>query len=163
MPIINISYRSSQRPQFDPQALVFLGPQISVDILPPSTVQAWAKTNNVSFKSASNQNALLDTGASVTGVDQNLITQLQYPPIGIANLSTPSGTVATQVYMVQLVIPSQNDSNFPSNVPRIIVDNVRVISVTLEQQKYRVLLGRDVLSKTVMVYNGPQALVTLGY
>ncbi|MEM1985626.1 MAG: hypothetical protein QXS74_09110 [Nitrososphaeria archaeon] len=39
MPIIGISYRSSQRPQFDPQALVFLGPQISVDILPPSTVQ----------------------------------------------------------------------------------------------------------------------------
>jgi hypothetical protein len=163
MPVINISYHSSQRPQFDPQALVALGPQISIDILPPSVVQKWASSNNVSINSALCQMALLDTGASVTGVDENLLAQLQYPPIGIANLSTPSGTVQTQVYMVMLVIPSRSDANFPPTIPRIIIDNVRVISVRLGNQPFKVLLGRDVISKTVMVYNGPQALITLGY
>lgn len=65
--------------------------------------------------------------------------------------------------MVRLVISSQKDSRFPANIPRIIIDNVRVIAVKLERQPYRVLLGRDVLSRMVMVYNGPQALITLGY
>ena len=66
--------------------------------------------------------------------------------------------------MVRLVIPSQKDPRFPANIPRIIIiDNVRVIAVKLDRQPYRVLLGRDVLSRMVMVYNGPQALITLGY
>lgn len=65
--------------------------------------------------------------------------------------------------MVKLVIPSISDSNFPQNIPRIIIDNVRVISVRLDNQRYKVLLGRDIIGQKVMVYNGPQALVTLGY
>ncbi|MBS7648570.1 MAG: hypothetical protein QXR06_00990 [Candidatus Bathyarchaeia archaeon] len=162
MPVINMAYHSSQR-QFDPQALVVLGPQISVDILPPSIVESWAKSHNVNVKSATSQSALLDSGASITGADENLLADLQYPPIGIANLSTPSGISRTQVYMVKLIVPSTADPNFPPNIPRIIFDNVRVISVKLGNQRYKVLLGRDIISQTVMVYNGPHALVTLGY
>jgi len=37
------------------------------------------------------------------------------------------------------------------------------IGVSIERQPYKVLLGRDVLSRMVMVYNGPQTLITLGY
>ncbi|MEM1586218.1 MAG: hypothetical protein QXX99_02920 [Candidatus Bathyarchaeia archaeon] len=135
MPVINIAFHSNQR-QFDPQALVVLGPQISVDVLPPSIVDTWAKSHNVSIKSATLQHALLDTGASITGVDGNLLRTLQYPPIGIASLSTPSGVSRAQVYMVKLVIPSISDPNFPQNIPRIIIDNVRVISVRLDNQRY---------------------------
>jgi len=39
MPIINISYNSPERPYFDPYALMVLGPQITVDILPPLVVE----------------------------------------------------------------------------------------------------------------------------
>jgi len=81
----------------------------------------------------------------------------------VSDLATPSGVTHSEVYIVRLVIPSQKDPRFPPNVPRIIIDNVRVIAVKLESQPYKVLLGRDVLGGMVMVYNGPQALITLGY
>ena len=163
MSVINISYSSAERPQFDPRALMVLGPQISVDIMPPLVVEKWAKSTGKEVKQAFNLGALIDTGASVTGIDESVLNQLGYPLIGVSSLSTPSGTSRTGVYMVRLVIPSQKDSRFPANIPRIIIDNVRVIAVKLERQPYRVLLGRDVLSRMVMVYNGPQALITLGY
>ena len=38
MPVINISYSSAERPHYDPRALMVLGPQITVDILPPLVV-----------------------------------------------------------------------------------------------------------------------------
>jgi len=163
MPVVNLSYASRERPQFDPRALIAMGPQISIDILPPSIVEKWAQIRKVSVKKTSKVTALLDSGASVTGIDDQVLTELQYPPIGIAGLSTPSGTRQTNMYMVKLVIPSRSDPNFPPIIPRIIIDNVRVISVTLSNQPYKALLGRDVLSKMIMIYNGPHALITLGY
>jgi len=163
MPVINISYSSTERPQYDPRALMILGPQISVDILPPLVVEKWAKTSKSEVGRAVNLKALIDTGASVTGIDEGVLDQLGYPPIGVSSLATPSGTSQTGVYMVRLVIPSQRDPGFPPNIPRIVIDNVRVIAVKLGKQPYKVLLGRDVLSRMVLVYNGPQALITLGY
>ncbi|MCD6469494.1 hypothetical protein J7L29_01690 [Candidatus Bathyarchaeota archaeon] len=163
MPVINISYSSAVRPYHDPRALMVLGSQISVDILPPYVVEKWARSSKKEVKSAIKLEALIDTGASVTGVDEAVLNQLGYPPIGVSYLATPSGTSQTRVYMVRLVIPSRSDLRFPANIPRIIIDNVRVISVKLDGQSYKVLLGRDVLSRMVMVYNGPQALITLGY
>ncbi len=163
MPIINIPYSSAERPYYDPRLLMVLGPQIRVDILPPLVVERWAKSSKKEVKQALNLRALIDTGASVTGIDEGVLNQLGYPPIGVSSLATPSGTSQTGVYMVRLVIPSQRDPNFPPNIPRIMIDNVRVIAVKLDRQPYKVLLGRDVLSRMVMVYNGPQGLITLGY
>ena len=81
----------------------------------------------------------------------------------MANLSTPSGTTMTNIYMIRLIIPSRNDPDFPQHIPRIVIDIVRIIAVKLSKQPYKVLLGRNILSKMIMVYNEPQALITLGY
>ena len=121
------------------------------------------KNHNQNIASKSYVPALIDTGASVTGIDRKLLKDLNYPPLGITNLVTPSGTAQTNIYLVRLVIPSNKDPNFPPNVPRIIIDNVRAIAVDLSNQRYKVLLGRDVLRNIVMIYNGPHALITLGY
>ena len=163
MPIINVSYASRERPQFDPQALAIAGPQIMIDILPPVIIEKWMQSVNIKPKIIEKIPALIDTGASVTGVDLDYLKKLGYPPIGVAELATPSGVTKTQVYMVRIVMPSRAAAGFPQNVPRIIIDNVRVIGVRLGTQKYKALLGRDILSRLILVYNGPQALITLGY
>jgi len=126
-------------------------------------VEKWAKNSGKEVKHGVNVRALIDTGASVTGIDENMLRGLSYPPIGVSSLATPSGTTHTAVYMVRLMIPSQRDPGFPQNIPRIVIDNVRVIAVKLDKRPYKVLLGRDVLSRMILVYNGPQALITLGY
>lgn len=110
-----------------------------------------------------NMPALIDTGASITGIDKGVLTQLQYPPVGVSDLATPSGTTQTTVHMIRLVIPSRKARGFSLNIPRIVIDNVRAIAVDLSNQRFKVLLGRDALSKMILVYNGPQALITLGY
>lgn len=111
--MINISYSSAERPHYDPRALAVLGPQISVDILPPLVVEKWASTTGRKVGQAHNLGALIDTGASVTGVDESVLKQLGYPPIGVSSLSTPSGTSQIEVYMLRLVIPSQRDPRSP--------------------------------------------------
>lgn len=47
MPVINIMYHTRERPQFDPRALMIMGPQINIDVLPPTVVEKWAKSHNV--------------------------------------------------------------------------------------------------------------------
>jgi len=59
--------------------------------------------------------------------------------------------------------PSERSEGFPPGLPRIVIDNVRVIAVRMGNQPYGALLGRDILSKMVVIYNGPHALITLGY
>jgi len=54
MPIINISYSSSERPNYDPRALMALGPQITVDILPPLVVEKWARSSGNQVKQTYN-------------------------------------------------------------------------------------------------------------
>ncbi|MGC8935701.1 MAG: hypothetical protein ACP5LN_11125 [Thermoproteota archaeon] len=115
------------------------------------------------MESATNLQALIDTGASVTGIGENILNKLGYPPVGVANLASPSGVTQTGVYVVRLVIPSKSDLSFPPNIPRIIIDNIKVVAVKSSNQQLGVLLGRDILSHMILVYNGSHALVTLGY
>jgi len=76
MPIINIYYTSPERPNYDPRALMVLGPQITVDILPPLVVEKWAKSSGNQPRQAYNLIALIDTGASATDIDENVLSQL---------------------------------------------------------------------------------------
>ena len=43
-------------------------------------------------RQAYNLAALIDAGASVTGIDEGVLGQLGYLPVNVAGLSTPSGT-----------------------------------------------------------------------
>ncbi len=133
-----------------------------MDVLPTRALEEWAKSHGKKVKSATIR-ALIDTGASITGIDAPILREMDLPPVGAASLTTPSGSAETDVYMVRLIIPSKKSEGFPPNLPRIVIDNVRVVAVKIENQPYRGLLGRDILSGMVMVYNGPHALITLGY
>ncbi|MGC8578155.1 MAG: hypothetical protein ACP5M7_09235 [Thermoproteota archaeon] len=92
-------------------------PRISVDVLPPLVVEKWAQSTSRLVESATNLQALIDTGASVTGIGENTLNKLGYPPVGVANLASPSGVTQTGIYVVRLVIPSKSDLNFPPNIP----------------------------------------------
>ena len=127
-------------------------------------LKEWAGSHGREVRSATIR-TLIDTGAFVgsTGTDASILRKMDLPPVGAASLATPSGSAETDVYMVRFIIPSRKSEGFFPSLPRIVVDNVRVVAVKIENQPYRGLLGRDVLSGMVMVYNGPHALITLGY
>jgi len=95
-------------------------------------------------------NFLLDTGASSTVIDQATIAPLGLVPTGQTLVNTPTtggAPVARFQYDIGLILYHVDNSRFFHNLP--------VIATDLSGQKIGGLLGRDILSKCLLVYNGP--------
>jgi hypothetical protein len=104
--------------------------------------------------------ALVDTGASGTCVDPSVPATLGLTPTGSASITTPStGTtphIADQ-YDISLAIPSPGLS--PLVFPTIPVMCVELFA----SQGFHALIGRDILSRCVLHYNGATQLFTLAF
>jgi hypothetical protein len=92
---------------------------------------------------------LLDTGASSTVVDEKIIAPLKLVPTGQIMVNTPTtgaASVARFQYDIALMLYHVDNSRFFQNLP--------VIATDLSGQNIGGLLGRDILSKCLLVYNG---------
>ena len=87
--------------------------------------------------------AMIDTGASGTVIQQGLAASLGLQPVGTTKITTPSSTeVDCYEYAVRYVLPNN------------VVAEGTVIEAPLEGQQIQALIGRDVLSQAVFVYIG---------
>lgn len=103
---------------------------------------------------------LIDTGASGTVVDPGLIAPLQLTATGAVMVQTPStngNPVACAQYDVAIFIPGR------INGPGLLVDATPVTESVLRPQGIDGLLGRDVLARCVLVYNGEDNFFTLSF
>lgn len=104
-------------------------------------------------------NFLIDTGASSTCIDPDLITGLGIHPTGKTGIQTPStqpgATHYCDQYDVSLFIPDGTSGHFVPALP--------VITTHLRTQGIDGLLGRDVLKNCVLIYNGTASMITLSY
>ena len=103
---------------------------------------------------------LVDTGASGTCVDPSVIEQLGIPPTGEATMLTPStkdGPVPATQYDVGLQIYAEVTQ------PPLVIRNLPVMESHLRQQGIHALIGRDVLSKCILIYNGAIGIYTLSF
>ena len=106
--------------------------------------------------------ALVDTGASCTCVDPSVLSALGLTPTGSAMMVTPStGSTPHQTdqYDVALVIGASSASQPPLVVPTLAV----VASELLSRQGFHALIGRDVLRRCILNYNGSSGFFTLAY
>ncbi len=104
--------------------------------------------------------ALVDTGASCTCVDPSVLENLRLTPTGNVSVNTPS-TGATphsaDQYDVALIIPAANG-------PALVFQTIPVVSSDLFQaQGFHALIGRDILNRCVLVYNGNMGQFTLAF
>ena len=102
---------------------------------------------------------LLDTGASCTCVDEAFIQQLGLQPTGVAPIKTPStgaGLHHCNQYDISMVIAGSTGQAF-------IVEALPVIGTHLRSQGIDGLIGRDVLDKCTLIYNGTANMFTLAY
>lgn len=102
---------------------------------------------------------LLDTGASNTAIDPTVLTALGLTPTGTAQVNTPTTGAAPQTvdqYDVGFVIPSPNGAPLFSQTLPVFASHL------FAAQGIHALIGRDILSQCVFVYNG-SGFFTLSY
>lgn len=104
--------------------------------------------------------ALVDTGASCTCLDPTVIAKLGLTPSGTVLMHTPS-TLGTAVRCNQfdVAIGVFMDSG-EVHVPSMIIP---VIESTLACQGIQALIGRDVLEKGILIYDGRHKPMTLAF
>ena len=96
--------------------------------------------------------ALIDTGASVTCVDDTLAQQLGLPAIDVVQMMSASHAATQQnVYPIEIEIVG---SAIRINVPR-------AIGAALAAQGIVALIGRDFLQHCTLFYNGITGAITL--
>lgn len=152
MPILNVQLSGQQRKTdgsivaVPPQAsLIQRGPvvQVTVSVGQALAQQILQKTG--SLPPPESGLALIDTGATSTCIDDAAAQRLQLPAIDVVTVASASHAATKQnVYPIQIEVVG---------LP-ITIDAPRAIGAPLEAQGILVLIGRDVLQHTVLIYNG---------
>ncbi|HMB53752.1 MAG TPA: hypothetical protein VKU40_10565 [Thermoanaerobaculia bacterium] len=105
--------------------------------------------------------ALVDTGASCSSVDPDVLAKLSLTPTGVASLFTSSTGAQPHdcdQYDVGLLIPG------PPGAQPFLKETVPVVAASFfEHHGFHALVGRDVLSSCVLTYNGSMGWFTLAF
>lgn len=102
--------------------------------------------------------ALLDTGASASLISRDVVDRLRLERQGDQVVSGIGGAISVtgEVGVVRIL--------FPGIPPRQLAHSAQVIIVpNLNHLGARMILGRDILSKCVLVYNGPHGTCTFAF
>lgn len=100
----------------------------------------------------------MDTGASGTCVDPWVISALEIPPIGKAwmlSASTGSKAELRNSYDVSLWLPLEESELHP------VAHTMNIIECSLRSYGFDGLLGRDILGKCNLEYQGPEKRIKL--
>jgi len=106
-----------------------------------------------------NVRAMVDTGASATCVDPMVFAALQLQPTGSTPVLTPSTgptPIDADTYDVAILIPNPAGALAIPNMPV-------TASELFLAQGFHALVGRDILQRCVLTYNGTLGLFTLAY
>jgi len=101
--------------------------------------------------------ALIDTGATVTAVDESVCLKLGIAPTGRGKIAHAGGEEVRACYPIQIEFPG---APLPS------VTMLRAMSVNLQQfgkTPYILLFGRDLLANMKFIYTGPRGRIELAF
>jgi hypothetical protein len=105
--------------------------------------------------------ALVDTGASHTSIEPAVLAKLGLTPTGKIEIVTPStgtGTHTADTYDIDFSMYGALTE------PPLLLTNLRVSTAELySRQGIHALIGRDILSKCVLHYNGTLNQFTLAF
>ncbi len=155
MPVHTRFYLDSSQ-NLNPQGPQVAGPILNVEVSLPRLLAEMMSEKGESIPTPAVGWALLDTGASRTCVDGKTISGLGVSPIGLVPVGSASGQAQHDLYPARLRFPGEGlDIDFSSVV------SVDLAGQAVEDQPIIALIGRDVLARCVLVYNGPGGFFTL--
>ena len=128
------------------------GPKVTIEIGVPTVLAEFLARSGLPVPSARRGFALIDTGASITAVDEGVVASLGIQPIGQMKLSTPSQSRSSWLYAARLTC---------SAVAMPPLEVLDIVGCSLQPQGFIALLGRNFLRNVVLVYDGPGGFFTL--
>ncbi len=146
MPIHNIQYRD-KNPNIAPEVVLqVVGPTIPVfvGLAPPV-----AENGKMQFQ-GEEVNALIDTGASTSCIDEKLAQKLGLTPIDRQEIAGVGGKKEHIIYLGMIYVPP----------PLNMYSKGRFVGVDMVGQQ-PVLLGRNFLLGTVLIYNGVNGSISI--
>lgn len=159
MPVLNARFAvESQAPDgrtvtLSPQAsLVQRGPCVQVSLGIAQTFAAQLAEQGIALPAPVTGYALIDTGASNTCVDEDIAQQLGLPVVDVVHIASASHALSEQnVYPLNIEFVG-----FPATV-----DAPHAIGAPLASQGLVALIGRDLLQRFTLFYNGLTGQITL--
>jgi hypothetical protein len=128
------------------------GPTVAIEIGVPTALAEFLTRSGLPVPAPRTGYALVDTGASLTAVDESIASSLGIEPIGQMRLSTPTRSMPGWLYAVQLTCSGVG-------MPRLEV--LDVVGCSLQPQGFIALLGRNFLRNALFVYDGEAGVFTL--
>lgn len=122
------------------------GASIPITITHPSNISNQI-SGNTSIIPSKSINALIDTGASISGITLNLARQLGLIQTGFQNVSSVHDNKPCPVYFAQIIF------NWGASI--------QIPLVGLELKNIDCLIGRDVLMNWHFTYNGKNGTITI--
>lgn len=130
------------------------GPVVQIFVGPSTALAESVAARDVTLAVPVQVTALVDTGASGTVLNPEIIRRLGLSPVGTALIHTPSTTVPVQCNRYQVNV------YFPHDV---VVEDVVAIEAPLGGQSIQCLIGRDVLRNGLLIYVGHANQFTLAF
>ncbi len=127
-----------------------VGPVVEIQLSVAETAENTLQQASQPIPQPVRVTALIDTGASVSVIQQGLAQQLGLQPVGIVYVNTPSSeNVHCYQYALRFIFPNR------------VIFQTTAIEARLQGQNIQCLLGRDLLSHGVFVYIGYKDLFSL--
>ena len=128
------------------------GPKIRVTISHPRTALNAAKQAGINLKEPFTVTALIDTGASRTVINPQLAATCGLRQTGVARISSAGHITDRPEYAGAIHFPDQELKGF---------DPLNLVACPLPEQDVACLLGRDVLERWNLIYDGRSGLVEI--
>jgi hypothetical protein len=106
--------------------------------------------------------AHFDTGASITSIDIGLAMHLKLTAKGYSNSLTASGIQCMPNFVIDAAFPNTSLSPFVNlkiGSCKLNFDLPKAISDPNDPKNFGILLGRDIMSRWNIVWNGPTSSV----
>lgn len=155
MPVFNKLYAPATF-KFNPQLFREHGALLVVEIHIPSVLENVWTAQKKTIPTPKKGVALIDTGATNTCVDYTVISSLGVKSVGVINSGTAGGLAQMNLFPARLKFPNENlDLEFTS-CAGVSLDGQAALGLPIVA-----LLGRDVLSNFILIYNGPAGMYTI--
>ena len=154
MPIFSRIWTHPETGHADPDALRIRGPSLSIEISVHEEYAALLEQEGIEIPQPQIGLALLDTGASITAIDEAVVEALALIPIGVIPVSTPGGQVNQFLYPCRIAFPGTPIPSLNFN---------QVTGSQLGGLGIATLIGHDLLRFFLLVYNGFEGSWTLAF